>query len=144
MIIRVKLQDRKTTYRDIYLDPFVNLHTVASYVIDAFGFDFDHCFGFFQSPDIHGKGKDLEHFELFYDIDQEVDEICGSVARTIASDIFTSNKQKWWMLFDYGNDWVFELECINVDDEGRLKSGTIMKSNGEAPKQYERHDITQK
>lgn len=144
MIIRAKLEDRKTTYRDIYLDPFVNLHTVASYVIDSFGFDFDHCFGFFQSQDIHGKGKSLEHFELFYDMDQEVEENCGSVGRTIASDIFISNKQKWWMLFDYGDDWVFELECIDVDDEGRLKSGAVIKTKGEAPTQYERYGVHEK
>lgn len=141
MIIRAKLQDSKSIYRDIYLDPFVNLHTLASYVVDAFGFDFDHSFGFFQSPDIYGKGKDSEHFELFYDIDQEVEKNCGSVARTITSDIFVDNKQKWWMLFDYGDDWVFELEFIDITDEGRLKSGTIIKTNGEAHEQYDRHSL---
>jgi len=144
MIIRAKLQNDKRAYRDIYVDPFVNLHIIASYVVGAFGFNFDHSFGFFRSSDIYGKGKDLEHYELFYDIDQEVEENCGSVAHTIVSDIFVANKQKWWMLFDYGDDWVFELECKDIDDEGRLKSGTVIKTGGEAPEQYERHTLREK
>ena len=40
------------------------------------------------------------------------------------------------MLFDYGDDWVFELECKSLDEEGRLKSGTVIKAAGEAPEQY--------
>ena len=46
MIVRAKLQNNKRVYRDIYVDPLVNLHTVASYVVEAFGFNFDHSFGF--------------------------------------------------------------------------------------------------
>jgi hypothetical protein len=135
MIIRAKLNDKKNVYRDIAIDPFVNLYTLASYVVWSFGFNFDHCFGFFSSPDIFGKGKDAVNYELFFDIDEEVDDNTRSVARTIVKDIYSSKKDKWWMLFDYGDDWVFELECIEEGDVDK-KSGSILKKLGDAPKQY--------
>jgi len=136
MILRAKLNDKKRIYRDIYIDPFVNLHTLASYVVDSFGLNFDHSYGFYKSPDVFGKGRGEDHYELFYDIDQEVEENCRSVARTLTADIFKQDKRKWWMLFDYGDDWIFEIECIDIEDEGRLKSGTVVKSSGDAPSQY--------
>ena len=136
MIIRAKLNEKKRIYRDIHVDPYVNLYTLASYVIDAFGFDLDHCFGFFQSPNVYSNGRDTDHYELFYDVGEEVNENTQSVAKTIIADIFKAKKDKWWMLFDYGDDWIFELECLDTDNDGQLKSGTVIKVSGEAPKQY--------
>ncbi len=135
MIIRAKLENEKNVYRDIYVDPYVSLYVIASYVVASFGFNFDHSFGFYQSSDIFGKGKDLPNYELFFDIGEEVDDTTESVAKTLVSEIFTKHKQ-WWMLFDYGDDWVFELECIDTADNGRRKSGTIIKRMGTSPKQY--------
>ena len=62
MIIRVKLQESKRVYRDICIDPYINLHALAAQVLEAFDFNFDHCYGFFQSPSIYTKGKDMKHY----------------------------------------------------------------------------------
>lgn len=137
VIIRAKLNDQKRVYRDIAVDPFVNLYVLASYVTEAFGFGFDHCFGFFNSPDIFGKGKDSTHYELFFDIGEEIDENTESVAKTIVQELFVAKKNKWWMLFDYGDGWIFELECIDDKDIDQ-KSGAVVKSLGDAPSQYDR------
>ena len=136
MIIRAKLHHRKRTYRDISVDPLVNLHTLALYVTDAFDFKLDHCYGFFQSPSIYTKGKDLDHYELFYDVNEMIDENTKSVVKTAVSDLFKADKDKWWMLFNYLVDWIFELECRHIDDGAQVKSGTIIKTAGEAPRQY--------
>lgn len=137
MIIRAKLYHNKRTYRDIYIDPFINLYVLAENVINAFDFNFDHCFGFFPHPDVYKKCKDKVRYESFYDIGEEVhNENTQSVARTIVGDIFKNNKDKWWMLFDYGDDWIFELECKVIEDEYYLRSGTVIKTSGEAPVQY--------
>ena len=140
MIIRAKLNEKKRTYRDIYVDSDINLETLASYVVAAFGFDFDHCYGFFQSPDIYAKGRNLVHYELFYDIGEEVNPKTRSVVKTAIADIFKAKKDKWWMLFDYGDDWIFELECIADDDQDQSTTGEVIKSSGEAPKQYHYED----
>jgi len=133
--VRAKINDQKLIYRDIVVNPGASLYKLAEYVIGAFGFDFDHCFGFFRSPDIFGGGKDTTHYELFYDIGEEVEENTRSVENTPVSELFSAKKDKWWMLFDYGDDWVFELECMAVDTT-QIKPGTVIKIAGEAPSQY--------
>lgn len=134
MIIRAKLYDQKRVYRDICASPDNTLYELAEFVITAFKFDLDHCFGFFSSPDIYGKGRDSVHYELFYDISEEVEELTESVEKTAVKQLFSSQKDKWWMLFDYGDDWVFELECVAIDESG--KPGKVLKVSGEAPQQY--------
>ena len=135
MVIRAKLSDEKLVYRDIAIDPNISLYSLADAVLSSFGFNFDHCFGFYNSPDIYGKGKDQVHYELFYDIGEEVEELAESVEKTLVAEVIKINKQKIWMLFDHGEDWVFELECKD-NQTMDAKNGTILKSSGESPKQY--------
>lgn len=135
MIIRVKLNDQKRIYRDIAIDPMVNLVALASAVLKSFEFNNDHCYGFFTSPDVYGKGKDVVHYELFYDIGGEVEELTRSVEKTSVNELFKNVKDKRWMLFDYGDDWIFELECRNLDDMPG-PNGNVVRSAGEAPQQY--------
>jgi len=137
MIIRAKLNDHKRTYRDIVVAPYTNIYALAEYSLTSFGFFHDHSFGFYSSPDVFDSGMDSLHYELFYDIDEEVNEQeGGGVARNIVEDLFQESNQKWWMLFDYGDDWIFELECIDLDAMPD-KSGAVVKTNGESPVQYE-------
>lgn len=135
IIIRAKLNDDKRTYRDIAVTGQTTLYDLASYVVDAFGFDFDHCFGFFSSPDIFGKAKDSIHYELFYDIGEEIDTFTESVEQTKTSDLFGSTGDKWWMLFDYGDGWVFELE-LRDGNAANETVGAVLRSKGDPPEQY--------
>ena len=136
MIVRAKLNEKKRIYRDISISPSNDLQTLALHVVEALGFDLDHSYGFFQSPDVFGKGMATKHYELFYDLGQGGNSNTGSTARTTVADIFKATKDKWWMLFDYGYEWIFELECRSIDNDGP-KSGTVIKISGEAPQQYE-------
>ena len=64
-IFRISL--RPKLFRDIEIDSRKSLHELASGIVDAFDFDFDHAFGFYskltgpyhQSP---------EKYELFADL----------------------------------------------------------------------------
>lgn len=138
IIIRAKLYDQKRTYRDIVVQPETNLYSLAAMVIASFGFDFDHCFGFFASPDIYGRGRDAAHYELFYDIGEEVEDLTESVEQTAVAELFKQAKDKWWMLFDYGDDWVFELVYQKDTPPLFVKkpNGSVIATNGEAPEQY--------
>ena len=40
------------------------------------------------------------------------------------------------MLFDYGDDWIFEFECLAIKKSGDFRNGTIIKISGVAPQQY--------
>ena len=64
-----------------------------------------------------------------------------SVSKTATAKLFKAKKDKWWMLFDYGDDWIFELECIDTDNnKGQFENGTVIKTAGVAPKQYDFED----
>lgn len=138
IIIRAKLNSQKRIYRDVVVDSQTSLYDVAEMVVTSFGFAFDHSFGFFSSPDIYGKGKDAVHYELFYDIGEEIEELTESVEQTPVSELFNTPKDKWWMLFDYGDDWIFEL--VYQKDAPPLfadkPSGSVIAVSGDAPEQY--------
>ena len=138
IIIRVKLNEQKGIYRDIVVDTNTSLYDLAEMVVKSFGFDFDHSFGFYSSPSIYSKGRDTVHYELFYDMGEEVDELAESVEQTPVQELFKLPKNKWWMLFDYGDDWVFEL--VYQQDSLKLfadkPSGSVVAVKGEAPEQY--------
>ncbi len=142
IIIRAKLNDQKRVYRDIIVNPQMNLYDLAGVVLDSFGFMRDHCFGFYSAPGVYGKGKDAVHYELFYDTGDEVEELCKSVEQTPVKELFTQPKDKWWMLFDYGEDWLFEL--VYQQDAPALFAdrpvGTVITTKGDSPEQYPEWD----
>ena len=136
IIIRAKLNDNKRTYRDIAIkDTETSLYYLAKYILDSYNFYFDHCFGFYKSADIYGRGKNQTHYELFYDIGEEIDELTESVQETLVSKLFINRKDKWWMLFDYGDDLIFELECVDTSVSS-YKNGQVSRVSGESPQQY--------
>ncbi len=141
MIIRAKLYENKRIYRDIVIGEDKSLYGLAEAVIDAFGFSMDHCFGFYQSPDIFGKGKDVVHYELFFDIGGEVDDLTEGVKKTRVRTVFTGENTKWWMLFDYGDGWIFELELRpGVPLFADKEHGYVVAARGDAPTQYQEYE----
>ena len=137
MIIRVKIYRDKRTYKDIYIEPHISLYTFAKRITDAFEFNFDHCFGFFKSPKIYQGAYDMEHYDLSYDLGyHKMRPHTQKVKQADVIDIFKEVKDKWWMLHGYSDGWLFELECRSVDDESKLKCGTVIKASGETPQQY--------
>jgi hypothetical protein len=45
-IVRVALQDELSIYREIEIESRKALYDLAQAIVHAFGFDFDHAFGF--------------------------------------------------------------------------------------------------
>src|SRR6187397_3024020 len=77
-IFRASLRGR--LYRDIELPSSGSLEDLAAAIVSAFGFDFDHAFGFYSNL----KGdyyRSEERYELFADLG-EANEGVGSVRRT--------------------------------------------------------------
>jgi hypothetical protein len=48
LIIRVALEHEKSIYRDIEIEASKSLYSLAEAIVAAFGFDFDHAFGFYS------------------------------------------------------------------------------------------------
>lgn len=66
-IFRVALAGDTSIYRDIEIDPSKSLYRLAEAIVSAFGFDFDHAFGFYHGEPFASRRKH-PFYELFADM----------------------------------------------------------------------------
>jgi hypothetical protein len=124
-------------YRDIEIPSGKKLYDLAAAIIAAFGFDFDHAFGFYSKLTGHVLNSPVK-YELFADMDDIGEPSdAGSVERTRISEAFPEIGHKMTFLFNYGDNGEFRLELIakGVKEQG-AKYPKVRKRVGRAPKQY--------
>jgi hypothetical protein len=138
-IFDVWLEDRKhrkVVMRRIQIAHTKSLYNFAKVITRAFGFYFDHCFGFYDNFERYHDSK--KAFELFFDIGEEpLSPATKSVKKTQLGSAFKHPGEKLLFLFDYGDGWRFtvELKEIKIADKPDLKP-VVLESIGEAPLQY--------
>ncbi len=122
--------------RKIQIPGAKSLYQFAEVITQAFDFDLDHCFGFYERRERHffaGKA-----FEFFVDIGEEP-TVSGAkgVKRTKVKQAFKSSGEKMIFFFDYGDSWQFEVELKEIKLAGKqsLKS-IVLEKIGKAPLQY--------
>ena len=120
---------------------------------EAFDFDADHLYSFFMS----GKAWDISDFEYYHpEADGGPPEanmrtlfslIRGSKpeprlpATTVRIESLNLEpKQKFLYLFDYGDEWQFEVEFLKEGSSVKALYPRIIDSRGEAPQQYQNCD----
>ncbi len=129
-------------WRDIEVPTSATLYRFAEGIVDAFGFDFDHAFGFYSDLS-HDHYDSRDKYELFVDMG-EVDLFPGmrggtpkSVRKTKLSSVFSEPGQQMQFIFDYGDEWRF---LVKVTETGKRKKGEryprLVNAGGEAPEQY--------
>jgi len=132
-IFRVSLKAK--IYREIEIEGSGSLANLAEAIIGAFDFDFDHAFGFYskltgpyhQSP---------EQYELFADM-EDTDSDAGSVKRTKVSQAFAKIGKKMLFVFDYGDEWRFEVKLTTQGEKTpKTRYPRMVAAVGEAPPQY--------
>ena len=138
-ILRAALQDQPGTYREIELPSQKNLYALAKAIVGAFGFYFDHAFGFYSRL----TGGDFMHsqpaYELFADIGEETD--AQSVELTRIAQALPTIGHKMLFLFDYGDAWRFTLEVVGFGRKiAKARYPKILKTVGTAPEQYPQLD----
>jgi hypothetical protein len=133
LVFRASLKPK--VYRDVELPEACTLYKLAETIVTSFGFDFDHAFGFYSR--LRGRFLDSpRRYELFVDIG-EGDEGAKGVERTRATEAFASVGSKMLMLFDYGDEWLFQVELIErKPKEARVRLPQVVASVGKAPAQY--------
>jgi hypothetical protein len=130
-VFRVSLGPK--LYRDFEILSAKSLHNLAELIVQVFGFDFDHAFGFYSK--LSGQVFDSPvRYELFADIGESD---AGSVKRTRIAEAFPAVGAKMTFHFDYGDDWQFRIETIGRNrKEPAAKYPRLLKAVGEAPEQY--------
>jgi hypothetical protein len=131
-VFRVSLNPK--LYREIEIQSGKKLYDLAATIVGAFGFEFDHPFGFYSMLKGHILRSPVK-YELFADTGDDSD--AGSVERTRVSKIFPEIGHKMTFLFDYGDNWQFLIELIGSNRKERgAKYPRVLKEVGTAPEQY--------
>jgi Plasmid pRiA4b ORF-3-like protein len=111
------------------------LSDLAEAVVHAFGFEFDHAFGFYSKL----TGQDVmcsqPKYELFADMGEKTN--AKSVSKTPVVDAFPNVGHTMLFMFDYGDDWRFVVEVIELGHNGpKTRYPKVLKKVGQAPEQY--------
>jgi Plasmid pRiA4b ORF-3-like protein len=124
---------RPKVYRDFEIPSANNLYDLGGVIVQVFGFDFDHPFGFYSKPS--GRVFDSPvKYELFADMGESE---ARSVKRTRIVEAFPTVGAKMTFLFDYGDNWQFRIEVIGQNrKEPGVKYPRLLKTIGAAPEQY--------
>ncbi len=134
-ILRVQLQDEPAILREIEVQSDRTLVDLAKAIVNAFGFDFDHAFGFHSKLTGRDVMRSQPKFELFADMGEETDSM--SVKRTRISEAFPVVGHKMLFLFDYGDDWRFIIKVIGRGEkQPKIRYPRVLKQVGQAPEQY--------
>ncbi|MEK6646394.1 MAG: hypothetical protein AABY84_06960 [Candidatus Firestonebacteria bacterium] len=126
---------KKKVLRKIQIPETKSLYNFAKVITQAFGFYFDHCFGFYNNfKKYHDSDK---MYELFTDIGEDPSPGAKGVKNTKIKQAFKKVGEQMLFLFDYGDGWNFivELKEIKNAEKWDLKP-VILESIGKSPMQY--------
>jgi hypothetical protein len=145
-IFKVKLKYDKRVWRKIEVLGSQTLDDLHIAIQEAFNFDADHLYSFFMS----GKAWDISDFEYYHPdadggpLEADLSLIRGSKpeprlpATTVRIESLKFKpKQKFLYLFDYGDEWQFEVEFLKEGSSEKARYPRIIDSRGEAPQQYQ-------
>ncbi len=121
----------KGCYRHIHISAGSTLYNLHQKIIDAFDMIDDHAHAFFMDNRTWSK------IDSYYS-DRIEDETRYTFEFTLESLGLQAGK-KFKYVFDFGDEWVFQCRVLRVLDES-CPEPAIVKSSGEAPRQYESID----
>ena len=98
--------------RKIQIASTKTLYNFAKVITQAFDFEFDHCFGFYETLKDRKNSKKM--FELFVDIGEESRPQAKGVKKTKIAQAFKGIGKKMIFLFDYGDGWQFNVELLEI------------------------------
>jgi hypothetical protein len=139
-VMTFKLSADDETHRTIEIHETATLFDLAEIILESLDFDCDHAFGFFSNPENLYESDEV--YELFADLPgTDVEPNVGSVKKTKLVDVFQP-KKKMAMLFDYGDEWIFLVECTKAGQDAEAKTAypRITEKVGESPEQYPDYD----
>jgi len=127
--------------REIEVLENANLYKLAKAVIDAYGFNFDHCFGFFDKISENDYFSSRRRYELFTDLIEEGEDLeptgAESVKKTKIKVVWNKVGDKMMFLFDYGDSWQFVIELKGFGERvDNKKYPRVLNKVGRVLKQY--------
>jgi hypothetical protein len=134
-IISLRVSLEPAVFREIEISSEASLYKLAEAINQVFGFEFDHAFGFYNN--LKNPYRSKTKYELFTDMGEDPTEGALSVKKSKVADAFDKDGKRLCFLFDYGDEWRFEVKRLASRDQAAPKSfWKLLKSEGEAPPQY--------
>lgn len=118
---------------EIQIPSEYTLDDLAYAIIQAVGFDMDHCYGFYDN--LKNPYRSKEEYTLFADIGEDAKPDDSGVETTRIDSAFRP-KKKMLFLFDYGDDWMFLVTCTDERQGRAFKRPKLLSESGEPPQQY--------
>ena len=141
LIIRVALDGEASLYRDIEIEAAKSLYRLAEAIVSAFGFDFDHAFGFYSGLTDAKMRRVRPIYELFADMGEADAGVLG-VKKTKIAQAFPQIGHSMLFLFDYGDEWRFRVTLTKMEKKvAKVRYPRIVATRGEAPEQYPDPDL---
>ena len=135
-ILRAGLDGEMSIFREIEIEPSKSLYRLAEAIVAAFGFDFDHAFGFYSGLKPSTLMRTLPRYELFADMGDAAPGV-GSVKKTRISQAFAEVGHTMIFLFDYGDDWHFRVSLKAKGTKlAKTRYPRVIATRGDAPPQY--------
>jgi len=139
-VFKVKLGYDKRVWREIGIRGSQTLHDLNLAIVDAFDFYDWHLYSFFMSGRAWDSSTEFVSPDYFLDLGswEPVGDEKRRADEVLISSLELEPKQKFLYLFDYGDDWRFEvqfLEQVASEEEG-VDYPRITKRCGESPPQY--------
>ena len=136
LIIRAALERRKSIYRDIEIEASNSLYGFAQAIVKAFGFYFDHAFGFYTGLTPAKMMREYPRYELFADMG-ETEPNVGSVRKTKVAKAFPAVGHTMIFLFDYGDQWHFRVSLRATGAKiAKVRYPRVVATHGDSPPQY--------
>lgn len=129
-----RISDKEELWREIEALSSQTLSTLARAIVESFGFDFDHCYGFYDNLANTFKSKEI--YELFTDLGEEPTEGAFGVEHIKITKPFDKIGKKMRFLFDYGDNWNFTVELLEIKTADNGTYPRTTKKFGKAPEQY--------
>jgi hypothetical protein len=107
-----------------------SLESLSSFILDTVEFDYDHLYQFeYENP--FGALERVNH--PYMDEGPWADDVLiGNLPLRIG--------QKMTYLYDFGDNWKFELTLEQIDFDREIKKPVILEQHGKLPKQYPKWD----
>ncbi|MCK5156923.1 MAG: hypothetical protein KAQ69_10860 [Spirochaetales bacterium] len=145
--IKAALFYNKRTYRNIEIIENQSLADLHDSIFAAFDRDDEHLYSFFLTGKAMKSTRGIHDFpEITHPMNME--ELFGfshgekhNAEKTKIRDLDLFEKDKFYYLFDFGDDWWHELTVLKIEEASALKGyPRIIKRVGDSPEQYPDYD----
>ncbi|MCK4504740.1 MAG: hypothetical protein KAW14_03925 [Candidatus Aegiribacteria sp.] len=142
-VIKVSLMYDKAIYRKIAIRGDQTLKDLHDAIFDAFDREEEHLYSFFF-PDKPTKSKRTIIKSPEYTItgmtDEFFDKEQNEASEATIQFLKLRMKQKFYYLFDWGDEWWHELTYEGVKDIRTKDLPAVIVTRGESPPQYPDYD----